>query len=85
MTAKAKTSVRVEMIREMVFTTHIASDKDGSLKIIQFDEFTDSKTYLDFCKALAAAKANRESASSVAPPPPPPTRGILSKCKMYDN
>lgn len=54
------------MTREMVFTAHIVTDVDGSLKIIRFEEFTDSKTYLEFYKAVAAAKASNSSSSFVA-------------------
>lgn len=49
------------MTREMILTAHIVTDEDGSLKIKQLDEFTDSKTYLDFFKAVAEAKANNEN------------------------
>ena len=56
----------MEMIREMIFIAHIVSNEDGSLKIIQFEEFTDSKSYLEFYKAFAAAKAGKESASYAA-------------------
>ena len=45
------------MVRESIFTNHIVTDEDGSLKITRIEEFTDSKTYLDFVQAVAAAKA----------------------------
>jgi len=45
------------MIRESILIGHIATDKDGSLKIKQIEEFTDSKAFLDFVQAVTAAKA----------------------------
>lgn len=54
------------MIREVIFIAHIASDDDGTLKVIKSEEFTDSKTYLEFFKAVAAAKAGKEYASYAA-------------------
>lgn len=56
-TAKAKTSLGVDMNREMIFIATIVPDDDGNLKIIRFEEFTDSKAYLDFVKGVADAKA----------------------------
>jgi hypothetical protein len=43
----------------MISIAQIVSDDDGSLKIIKFEEFTDSKAYLDSAKAVAEAKAKR--------------------------
>ena len=40
----------------MILIAHIVTDEDGSLKIKQFDEFVDSKAYLEFLKAVAEAK-----------------------------
>lgn len=54
------------MIRELIYIASIAPDEDGSLKIMQFEEFTDSKSYLEFYKVVAAAKAGKESASLAA-------------------
>ena len=54
------------MIRETIAITHLIHDEDGSLKVIQFDEFADSKAYLDFYKAVAAAKAGKETSSHAA-------------------
>ena len=48
------------MNREMIWTAHIVTDEDKSLKVKQVEEFTDSKAYLDFFKAVAEAKAKRE-------------------------
>jgi len=47
------------MIRESIFIAHIVTDEDGNLKIKQIEEFTDSKSLLDFMQAVAAAKANK--------------------------
>ena len=46
------------MDREMILIVHSAPDDDGSLKLKQVEEFTDSKAYLEFFKAVTAAKAN---------------------------
>lgn len=56
--------IGIEMVRESIFTLHIVTDEDGSLKIKQLDEFTDSKTNLDFFKAVAEAKAEREHSAA---------------------
>lgn len=53
------TSVGVEMVREMILIVHIVPDEDGKLKIKTLEEFTDTKGYLDFFQAIAAAKANK--------------------------
>ena len=42
---------------EAIYTTHFVTDDDGSLKIKQVDEFTDSEVYSSVHKALAEAKA----------------------------
>ena len=55
MTTKAKTSFG-EVNRESISTTHIVTDDDGNLKIKRLEVFTDSKAYLDFYQAVAAAK-----------------------------
>lgn len=57
-TNKAKTLVGVDMSRESILIAQIAPDEDGSLKIKQLEEFTDSKLYLDFIKAVAEATEN---------------------------
>ena len=44
------------MNREMIWTAHIVTDGDKSLKVKKVEEFTDSKAYLDFFKAVAEAK-----------------------------
>ena len=48
----------MEVAREMILISHIVTNEDGSLKVKQLDEFTDSKAYLDSSKAIAEAKAN---------------------------
>jgi hypothetical protein len=55
-TCKTKTSIGVEMNRESIFIINIVTDEDGSLKVKRMEEFTDSKAYLDFYQAVAAAK-----------------------------
>ena len=60
MTNKAKTSVGVEMYHEAIFITQVVTDEDGSLKIKQIEEFTDSKAELDFIEAIAAAGAKKQ-------------------------
>ena len=52
---KTKTSIGVERIRESIFIADIVTDEDGSLKIKNLEEFTDSKAELDFAQAIAAA------------------------------
>jgi hypothetical protein len=59
MTHKVKISIGVESTRESILIAHIVSDEDGSLKIKQFEEFTDSKAELDLVQAIAAAGAKR--------------------------
>ena len=44
-----------ERTRGSTFIIHIVSDEDGSLKIKQIEEFTDSKVELDLVQAIAAA------------------------------
>ena len=39
---------------------HIVTDEDGSLKIKDLENFIDSKTYLGFAGAVAAAKVNAQ-------------------------
>ena len=60
MTHKVETSIGVEMNRESIIIMHIVSDEDGSLKIKEHEEFTDSKAELDFVQAIAAATAKRQ-------------------------
>ena len=57
LTTNAKTSVGVEMIRESILTGHIVTDEDGNLKLKQIEEFTDSKSFVDFVQAVTAARA----------------------------
>lgn len=56
-TNKAKTSIGVDMTYEAISIAHIVTDEDGNLKIKQFEQFVDSKTYLDAMQAFAAAGA----------------------------
>ena len=52
------------MNREMIWIGHIVTDEDGSLKLKQIEEFTDSKAYLNFFKAVAEAKAQRNNSAA---------------------
>lgn len=61
-----KTSIGVETIRESIHIIQIVTDEDGTLKIKQVEDFTDSKAHLDFVQDIAAAKANKEQRSYVA-------------------
>jgi hypothetical protein len=54
----------MEIDREMLAIAHIVTDEDGSLKIKDLENFIDSKAYLDFSKAAAAAKANLQSCAA---------------------
>ena len=57
MTSRIKTSIGVENHRESIFIMDIVTDGDSeNLKIKRVEEFTDSKAYLDFYRAVAAAK-----------------------------
>ena len=58
-THNAKISVGVESTRESILIVHIITDEDGSLKIKQVEEFTDSKAELDLVQAIAAAGAKK--------------------------
>ena len=53
------------MNREMILIAHIVTDEGGNLKIKEIEEFTDSKAYLDFFKAVAAAKADEKNQPSL--------------------
>ena len=46
------------MYREMIVTSHIVADEDGTLKIGRIEEFVDSKSYLEFAQGVAAAKVS---------------------------
>ena len=48
----------------MILIAHIVADEDGSLKFKQLDEFTDSKAYFDFFKAITAARDNKQHEAS---------------------
>ena len=51
----------MDIDRESIYISTLVIDEDGSLKIKQNEEFTDSKVYLDMFKAAAEAKANSTS------------------------
>jgi len=55
-----KTVTGVEGTRESIHINHIVTDEDGSLKVKLVEEFTDSKSHLDFSQAVAAASAKKE-------------------------
>ena len=57
LTAHIKTKFGVETTRESFFVEHVVTDADGSLKVKETEEFTDSKTQLEFLQEFAAAKA----------------------------
>jgi hypothetical protein len=52
---KVMTSIGVEMVHESIFIADIITDEDGSLKVKQLEEFTDSKAEYDFVQAMVAA------------------------------
>ena len=54
------------MTRESIVILQLVTDEDETLKIKQMEEFTDSKTYLEFFKAVSEAKENRECSASYA-------------------
>ena len=54
------------MNREMILIGHVVADEDGSLQFKQLEEFTDSKAYFDFTKAVAEAKDSRQNQPSFA-------------------
>lgn len=59
-----KTSSGVDVERESIYIIHIITDEDGSLKIIQFEEFTDSQVYLDLFQAAAEANAREQNSAA---------------------
>jgi len=59
LTANINTAIGIGTARESIFIDHIVTDEDGSLKIGKVEEFTDSKSHLDFIQAIAAANANK--------------------------
>ena len=44
---------------EAIYISHFVTDNDGSLKLKQIEEFTDSKVYSGVHQALAEAKARK--------------------------
>ena len=63
-TSKLKTVIGVETIRESIYIAQTVTDEDGSLKIKQIEEFTDSKAHLDFVQAVTAAKQSHPPGAS---------------------
>ena len=53
---KASTSFGFDIHRESIFIAHIVTDDEGSLKIKQLEDFTDSKLYLEGIQAIGKAK-----------------------------
>jgi len=45
------------VIRESIIIAQIVTDDDGSLKIKQIEDFTDSKSHFDTIEKIMAAKA----------------------------
>ena len=58
-TNKAKTNLGADLSRESIMIIQVVTDEDGSLKIGQLEEFTDSKVYLDNLQGISAAIANK--------------------------
>jgi len=58
-THKAKTSIGVDMDREWILILTFVQDEDGILKMKDAEEFADSKTQLEFSKAVEEAKVKR--------------------------
>ena len=58
-----KNSAGLDTAHESIFIVHIVTDDDGSLKIMEIDDFRDSKVYLELRQsmgaAMAAAQANK--------------------------
>lgn len=57
MTNKTKTSLGIDSTIESIYISHIVADDDGSLKIKEVEEFTDSQAFSKFVEALTAAGA----------------------------
>ena len=54
----------MDVVRESIYITHIAADEDGSLKIMESEEFTDSQVYLDFSQAATEAKLREQKTAA---------------------
>jgi len=52
-----KNPIGLETKHESLFTVHIVTDEDGSLKIKHLDDFRDSKAYLELSQSMEAAIA----------------------------
>jgi len=59
-TSIIKTAIEVDVTRESIYIAQIIVDEDGSLKIKQMEEFTDSKSHLDMVQAVKAATSNKD-------------------------
>jgi hypothetical protein len=57
---KAKTSIGVEMDHERILIVTMVTDEDGTLKLNRVEAFEDSKGTLEFTKAVAEARENRQ-------------------------
>ena len=54
----------MDVDRESIYITHIATDEDGSLKIMEFEEFTDSQVYLSLFQAATEAKLREQKSAA---------------------
>ena len=52
-----KNTLGKNVIAESMYTIHIVTDEDGSLKMKQVDEFNDSKVFVEMNQAIEAAIA----------------------------
>jgi hypothetical protein len=52
-----KTVIGVDTIRESIYIAQIVPDENGSLKVKQIEDFTDSKAHLDFVQAVMAKQS----------------------------
>ena len=59
-----KSPTGVDVDRESIYIIHFGTDEGGSLKIVHFEEFTDSQTYLDLSDAAAEAKAKMQNTAA---------------------
>jgi hypothetical protein len=50
----------VGVTREAIFISHIATDDDGSLKILKIEDFPDSKAHTEWVSALARAMPTQQ-------------------------
>lgn len=59
-----KTSSGVDVDRESIYITYLVTDEDGNLKILKFEEFTDSQAYFDMFQAVTEAKAKEQNSAA---------------------